>query len=143
MTDNVLAKWKRTNIDIQNTTKKTKDWATRTLLKTRYERGCSGTVGSSCSAGGTHRVSIVTETLLIILLYRFPWNIRDFRVKNSLSLREIVIITVVFLSSECKSSYIIIWFSNMTSFFRFVDKRAIYRWYNLISTCAVWLTFPS
>jgi hypothetical protein len=25
--------------------------------------------------------------------------------------------------------------SNMTSFFRFVDKRAIYRWYNLIRTC--------
>ena len=25
---------------------------------------------------------------------------------------------------------------NMTSFFRFVDKRAIYRWYNLIRTCA-------
>ena len=27
-------------------------------------------------------------------------------------------------------------YSNMTSFFRFVDKRAIYRWYNLIRTCA-------
>ena len=26
--------------------------------------------------------------------------------------------------------------SNMRSFFRFVDKRAIYRWYNLICTCA-------
>jgi hypothetical protein len=26
--------------------------------------------------------------------------------------------------------------SNMTSFFRFVDKRVIYRWYNLICTCA-------
>ena len=25
---------------------------------------------------------------------------------------------------------------NMASFFRFVDKRAIYRWYNLIRTCA-------
>jgi hypothetical protein len=24
---------------------------------------------------------------------------------------------------------------NMTSFFRFLDKRAIYRWYNLIRTC--------
>jgi hypothetical protein len=24
----------------------------------------------------------------------------------------------------------------MTSFFRFIDKRAIYRWYNLIRTCA-------
>ena len=27
-------------------------------------------------------------------------------------------------------------YSNMTSFFRFVDKRAIYRWYNLIRTHA-------
>ena len=26
--------------------------------------------------------------------------------------------------------------SNMTSFFGFVDKRAIYQWYNLIRTCA-------
>ena len=26
--------------------------------------------------------------------------------------------------------------SNMTSCFRFVDKRAIYRWYNLVHTCA-------
>jgi hypothetical protein len=27
-------------------------------------------------------------------------------------------------------------YSNMASFFRFVDKRVIYRWYNLIRTCA-------
>ena len=27
-------------------------------------------------------------------------------------------------------------YSNMTSFFRFVDKHAIYRWYNLIRTCS-------
>jgi hypothetical protein len=27
-------------------------------------------------------------------------------------------------------------YSNMTSLFRLVDKRAIYRWYNLIRTCA-------
>jgi hypothetical protein len=27
-------------------------------------------------------------------------------------------------------------YSNMTSFFCFVDKRVIYRWYNLIRTCA-------
>jgi hypothetical protein len=31
---------------------------------------------------------------------------------------------------------LIIYYSNMMSFFRFVDKRAIYRWYNLIRTCA-------
>jgi hypothetical protein len=27
-------------------------------------------------------------------------------------------------------------YSNKASFFRFVDKQAIYRWYNLIRTCA-------
>ena len=35
-------------------------------------------------------------------------------------------------------------YSNITSFFRFVDKRTIYRWYNLIRTCAVecdWLFY--
>jgi hypothetical protein len=35
------------------------------------------------------------------------------------------------LHSQWRTSY-----SNITSFFRFVDKRAIYRWYNLIRTCA-------
>ena len=35
----------------------------------------------------------------------------------------------------CKIIYIN-YYSNMTSFFRFVDKRAIYRWNNLIRTCA-------
>jgi hypothetical protein len=33
-------------------------------------------------------------------------------------------------------SFLIICNSNITSFFRFVDKRAIYRRYNLIRTCA-------
>ena len=31
---------------------------------------------------------------------------------------------------------LLISYYNMTSFFRFVDKRAIYKWYNLIRTCA-------
>ena len=32
--------------------------------------------------------------------------------------------------------YKVIYNSNIASFFGFVDKRAIYRWYNLIRTCA-------
>ena len=32
--------------------------------------------------------------------------------------------------------FVFILYSNITSFFRFVDKRAIYRWYNLNRTCA-------
>ena len=40
---------KRTNNDLQNTTQKNKDWATRTPLKTGDELMCSGRVGSACS----------------------------------------------------------------------------------------------
>jgi hypothetical protein len=34
------------------------------------------------------------------------------------------------------SSYVLLFNSKMASFFGFVDKRAIYWWYNLIRTCA-------
>ena len=40
-TDNTMAKRKWTNDDLQNTTQKTKDRATRTPLKTCSERRCS------------------------------------------------------------------------------------------------------
>ena len=39
-----MAKIQRTNNDLQNTTKKTKDQATRTLLKTGGGHKCSGRV---------------------------------------------------------------------------------------------------
>ena len=39
----------RTNNDLQSSTQKTKDWATRTPLKTGGERRCFGRVNSSCS----------------------------------------------------------------------------------------------
>ena len=42
-------------------THKTKDRVTRTLLKTGGELGCSGTVSSSRSTSGTHRVNLVTN----------------------------------------------------------------------------------
>ena len=38
-TDNTMAKRKRTNNDLQNTTQKTKDRATRTSLKTGLDTG--------------------------------------------------------------------------------------------------------
>ena len=41
------------NNDLQNTPQKTKDWATRTPLKTGSELRCSGKVGSSCSTSDT------------------------------------------------------------------------------------------
>jgi len=49
-------KYKRTNNDLQNTTLKNKDRATRTPLKTGGELRCSGRESSSCSISGTRRV---------------------------------------------------------------------------------------
>ena len=49
--------------NLQYITKKTKDWATRTPLKTRDKLRCSGRVSSSCSISGTHRVTVVTQVL--------------------------------------------------------------------------------
>jgi hypothetical protein len=35
-----------------------------------------------------------------------------------------------------RRTWLFVTYSNMMSFFRFVDKQTIYRWYNLIRTCA-------
>jgi hypothetical protein len=43
---------KGTNNDLQNTAKKTKYWATRILLKTGVELGCSWMVSSYCTTSG-------------------------------------------------------------------------------------------
>jgi hypothetical protein len=45
--------------------------------------------------------------------------------------------TMSFSKFERTSEKLIFVNSNMTSFFHFVNKRAIYRWYNLIRTCTV------
>jgi len=50
-----MAKTKRTNNDLQNTTQKTKDRATRTPLKYGGELMCSGRVGSSWPTSGIRR----------------------------------------------------------------------------------------
>ena len=50
-----------------------------------------------------------------------------------------VLFSIFYLSRNgCVSDNlkVIAYNSNMTSFFRFVDNRVIYRWYNLIRTCA-------
>ena len=57
-----LARWakkgtKRTNNDLNNTTRKKKDWATWTPLKIWGKLRCSGRVSSSCSTGGSHHVT--------------------------------------------------------------------------------------
>ena len=50
---------KRTNNDLQNTTQKTKNRATRTPRKTGGEPRWSGKVSSSCSTSSTCRVTLV------------------------------------------------------------------------------------
>ena len=47
-----------TNNDLQNTTQKTKDRATRTPIKTGCEHMCPGRVSSSCSTSGTRGVTL-------------------------------------------------------------------------------------
>jgi hypothetical protein len=53
---NTIIKDKKTNNNIQNTTQKTKDWATRTPLKTRSGAESSNRVRSSFSTSGSGRV---------------------------------------------------------------------------------------
>ena len=57
-------KYKRTTTIYTKHTHKTKDWVTRTLLKTGGELRCSGRVGSSCSTSGTRRVNQVTNSVI-------------------------------------------------------------------------------
>ena len=49
---------KRTNNDLQNITKKAKEWPIRIPLKTGVELRYSGRVSSSCSTCGTRRVTV-------------------------------------------------------------------------------------
>ena len=55
---------KRTNNELQNTTLKTKDGATRTQLKTGGELMCSEKVNSSCSTNVIRRVTLVTNPVI-------------------------------------------------------------------------------
>jgi hypothetical protein len=52
---------KGTHSDLQNTTLKTRDWATCPLLITAGELRYSGRVNSSCSTSATRRVTLVTN----------------------------------------------------------------------------------
>jgi hypothetical protein len=55
---------KRINSNLQNNTQRTKDWATRTPLKTESEIRCSGRARSSSSTSGTRHVTLVTNPLI-------------------------------------------------------------------------------
>ena len=62
---------KRTNNDLQNITRKTKDRITRTQLNTGFELGCSGRVSKSCSTSDTRCKCF----LAISMLYFFVKSI--------------------------------------------------------------------
>ena len=55
---------KMTNNDLQNTTQKTKDWATQRLLKTRGELMFLWGVSNFCSTCGTRRVTLFTNSVI-------------------------------------------------------------------------------
>ena len=65
------------NNDLQNTTEKTKDWATRTPLKTGVNSGASeGLAIPAPDSIGIRRVTLVTNPKIIILIV-FPVIIFD------------------------------------------------------------------
>jgi hypothetical protein len=61
-----MAKRKSTKGQTRSTkhTHRTKDWVTRSPLKTEGELRCSGKVGSSCSTSDTRRVNLVTNLVI-------------------------------------------------------------------------------
>ena len=66
-TDKTMAKRKKdngTNNDLQNTTQKSKDRATRNPLKTGGELRCPEMVNSSCSTSDTRHILLVTNTVI-------------------------------------------------------------------------------
>jgi hypothetical protein len=59
-----MAKRKRTNNDLQNTTYKTKNRVARTQLKTGGELMCSTRVIRFCSTSGIHGVTLFTNPVI-------------------------------------------------------------------------------
>jgi hypothetical protein len=55
-TDNTMTK--RANSNLENTTQKTKDRATRRSLKTEDELSCTGSIIRSCSTSDNRRVIV-------------------------------------------------------------------------------------
>ena len=62
--NNTMAKRKRANSKLQNTTQITIDRATQTSLQTGDELRCSGRVGSSCPTSDTRRITLVTNPMI-------------------------------------------------------------------------------
>ena len=58
-----MAKRKRTNNDLQNTTQKTTDLETRAPLKPGCAM-CQGSASTTCSTSGTLRIALVTNPVI-------------------------------------------------------------------------------
>ena len=71
-------KRQRTNNELQNTTQKIKDRATRTLLKTEDELRCCGRLNNSCSISGSRRVTLVTNPVMIHIMPSFMLILGEF-----------------------------------------------------------------
>jgi hypothetical protein len=69
-TDNIMAKRKRTNNDLQNITHKMKDRVTGTPLKNGAQLRCSGRVGSSCFTSDTRGVNLVKQMCPSVIRHR-------------------------------------------------------------------------
>jgi len=78
-----------TNKYLQSTTKKTKDRATRTPLKTRGERRCSVRVSTSCFFSGTRRVTLLINDkgckIMVVTILTKVWSCSIF---NSYGIRK-------------------------------------------------------
>jgi len=59
-----MEKYKRDKQQSTNTTHKTKDRVTRTLVKTGSEHMCSGGVGRFCSTSNTRGVNLVIDPVI-------------------------------------------------------------------------------
>ena len=82
-----LPLWNRhkgTDNDIRNTTQKSKDCATRTLLITGGELRCFTMVSSSCSTSYTRRVSFGTNPVLshVAIIFWYELYIISFAIWN-------------------------------------------------------------
>jgi hypothetical protein len=99
-----MTKRQRKINDLQNTTQKTKDRATRTALKPGDELGCSGRVGSSCSTRDTRCITLdyVVCPLIKGLITHLVSSFSSNRVIHSV-IREIVsYVTIVFYELQIR-----------------------------------------
>jgi hypothetical protein len=77
-----------TNNDLQCTTKKTKDRATRTPLKTRAERMCSGRVRTSCFSSDTrHATLLINDKGCIVTVVTILTKVWSCSIFNSYGIR--------------------------------------------------------